>query len=60
MNGYLCRVRDAEDLAEKVERFIMLPYERKVQMGLNAREKMKREFDRKIVIDAYLEEIEDF
>ncbi len=59
VNGFLCRVRDAVDLAEKVERFIMLPYERKVQLGLNAREKMKREFDRKIVIEAYLEEIED-
>ena len=29
-----------------------------VEMGKNAREKVKREFDKKIVIDAYIKAIE--
>ena len=42
----------------KIERFIKLPYEQKKQMGQNARKKVEKEFDRQIVIDAYLNEIE--
>lgn len=57
INGYLCKVKDAQDLTDKVERFINLPYEQKVQMGLAARKKVEQEFDRNIVINAYLEEI---
>jgi len=57
VNGYLCKVKDAQDLTDKVERFINLPYEQKVQMGLSARKKVEREFDRSLVINAYLDEI---
>lgn len=57
INGYVCKVKDMNDLTEKVERFILLPYEQKVQMGLAARNKVEREFDRNLVINAYLEEI---
>ena len=57
VNGYLCKVKDADDLTEKVERFINLPYEQKVEMGIAARKKVEREFDRQIVVDAYLDEL---
>lgn len=57
VNGFMCRVKDANDLAKKVEQFILLPYEQKVQMGMAARKKVEREFDRNWVINAYLEEI---
>ena len=57
INGYVCKVKSVSDLMEKVERFILLPYEQKVQMGLAARNKVEREFDRSLVINAYLEEI---
>ncbi len=56
-NGYLCKVKDAGDLTDKVERFINLSYEEKVKMGQAARRKVEREFDRQKVIDAYLNEI---
>ena len=58
VNGFLCKVKDSEDLYEKVERFILLPYDQKVKMGLEARKKVEQEFDRKTVIDYYLTEIE--
>lgn len=57
VNGFVCKVKDVKDLTEKVEQFILLPYEQKVQMAIAARRKVEREFDRNLVINAYLEEI---
>lgn len=57
--GYLVNPRDAKDLTNAVERFILLPYSQKKQMGVNARKKVEREFDRQIVVDAYLKEIRE-
>ena len=58
INGFVVKQQDTNDLVEKMERFINLPYEQKKQMGLNARKKVEREFDRQIVIDAYVNEID--
>lgn len=55
--GYIFRAKDTKALIHKVERFINLPREEKIQMGLNARGKVEKEFDRTIVVDSYLEEI---
>lgn len=56
--GYLVEPRSAKSLIDGVERFIALPYSQKVLMGKEARKKVEREFDRHIVIDSYLAEIE--
>lgn len=56
--GFLVNVRDSKDLSEKIEKFILLPYEQKEQMGKEARKKVEIEFDRQIVINSYLNEIE--
>lgn len=58
VTGFLVKARDAESLIDGVERFLSLPYEDKQKMGLKARRKVEREFDRNIVVKAYLEEIE--
>ena len=42
-------------LAAAMIKFIELPFDKKVEMGINGRRKMEREFDQKIVIDKYLE-----
>lgn len=57
INGFLCEVNNSDDLVEKVETFINLPHKNKLEMGVSARRKMETEFDRKIVINSYLEEI---
>lgn len=59
VNGYLVNPRDAEDLTAKVDKFINLPYEQKIAMGKSARRKMECEFDRQIVIGAYLNAIDE-
>lgn len=54
VNGYVVQPRDGYDVARKIEQFISLPYEKKREMGLAARRKVEREFDRNIVIKAYM------
>lgn len=55
--GYTFEVKNVDSLVNVVEQFINLPYETKVKMGLAARAKMEREFDREIVTEIYMEEI---
>lgn len=56
-NGYLVEVKSANSLVEKIEKFIKLSYEEQREMGLKGRKKVEKEFDRNIVVKAYLEEI---
>lgn len=55
--GFIVRQQDKQDTLDKVREFLALPYEQRKAMGLAAREKVEREFDRKIVIKAYVDEI---
>lgn len=57
VNGFLCNVKDADDLAAKLEEMINLPKERLLQMGSASRKLMEERFDEKIVIDSYLNTI---
>lgn len=59
VTGLLVKEQDTEDLIRAVRQFLEMPYEQKKQMGMAARAKMEREFDRKIVVDAYLKAIEE-
>ena len=55
VNGFLCNIRDAEDLAEKMIQMIELSPSDRIAMGEAGRSKMEQEFDEKIVINRYLE-----
>ncbi len=57
VNGFLCKPRDAHDLAEKMARIAELSHAEREAMGLKGREKVEREFDENIVINKYLDEI---
>jgi len=59
VNGYLCEVRNPKDLAEKMEKILQLSEEERILMGKKGREKMIKEFDEQIVIDKYLNAIEN-
>ena len=54
----MIKERDSEDLIDKLEQFINLPHEEKIKMGLRGREKVEREFDRNVVVEKYIREIE--
>ena len=55
--GYLFNTGDGEDLARQIEKFILLSPEQKAAMGKAGREKIEREFDRQIVVNAYMDEV---
>lgn len=57
VSGFLFHERDRNGLFEAVEKFLSLPHGQKEEMGLNGRSKMEREFDRQIVVKAYLDAI---
>ena len=59
INGYMIECQDTKALKKKVEKFIKLSFKEKEQMGLNGRKKVEKEFDRNIVVNAYLNEIEE-
>ncbi len=59
ITGLGCDVRDAVSLADAMIQFINLPHTDKEKMGKLAREKMEREYDRNIVIRAYLDAISE-
>lgn len=52
--GYMCKVRDANDLADKMLKFMQLSIAQRQEMGVAGRKKMELEFDQNIVIDKYL------
>ena len=58
ITGFLCKVQDAKDLAEKMKMMYNLTAEQRIEMGIKARQKVIKEFDKQIVIDAYLKAIE--
>ncbi|MBX9865423.1 MAG: glycosyltransferase family 4 protein [Burkholderiales bacterium] len=57
VTGFLAKVKDIDSLADAMIKFIELPFEKKVEMGLNGRQKMECEFDQKIVVAEYLEAV---
>lgn len=59
ITGFLVKVKDALSLTEGVEKFLNLSYEQKKQMGMEGRKKVEREFDRQMVIGAYMNAIKE-
>ncbi len=57
INGFIVKQGDADDLIEKIEMFLKLSIDRRKEMGLAGRTKVEKEFDRKIVVQKYLDEI---
>lgn len=58
--GFLCRVRDSADLVDKMKKMIALSEEQRLQMGKDARIKIIKEYDKEIVINAYLKTIREY
>ena len=57
--GYIIEPKNINDLIITIEKFIRLSNEEKKQMGLKGRSKMEKEFNRNIVVQAYLEAIKN-
>jgi glycosyltransferase involved in cell wall biosynthesis len=57
-NGYLCNLKDPDDLADKMEKMYDLSPEEREWLGQNSRNKVEKQFDVKHVIDKYHASIE--
>lgn len=57
VSGFGFEAKSVDALIKTINKFIEISYEKKKQMGLAGRKKIEREYDRKIVIDAYLNQI---
>lgn len=59
VNGFLCKPKNATDLADKMAKVAALSLADREAMGLRGRGKAEREFDEQIVINKYLKAIEE-
>lgn len=57
VNGFICKQRDSKDLVRQIEKILNMTWEQKEEMGRAGRRKMECEFDRKQVIDRYIDEL---
>ena len=55
VNGFLCKVGDAEDLARCLERMVSLDPASRAAMGVAGRLKMEQHFDERIVFAKYID-----
>ncbi len=59
INGYICKIKNADDLAQKMEKLLTLSDEELIAMGIAGRKKILKEFDEEIVIEKYLNKIRE-
>ncbi len=52
VTGFLCPAKDQEALYDAMKRFMELPIEARAEMGRKGHEKMLREFDKHMIVDA--------
>ncbi len=57
VNGFVCKVKDSVDLFLQMERFLKLTDSQRKEMGINGRLKVEKAFDERIVIQKYVEAI---
>ncbi len=57
-NGLLCKIKSADDLAQKMEQMTHLDDFTLKTFGENGRKKIEVQFDEKLVIDKYIKELE--
>ena len=56
-NGFLCEVKNSKDLANKMEKLLLLSQDEKEKLGKNGRKLMREKFEDSIVIEKYYEVI---
>ena len=57
INGYLCEVKNIDDLYMKMEQMFLLSQQKRETMGKNGRKKIIHMFDEKIVIEKYIQKV---
>lgn len=58
LNGFLIEEKNVTQLVEVVEKFIKLPHDARIEMGKQGRKIVEENFDRELVVESYLCEVE--
>lgn len=56
-SGYLCEVKDAEGLYEKIKKFVELEHQEQAQMGKKSRGIVEKKFDKKLIVEKTMREL---
>jgi glycosyltransferase involved in cell wall biosynthesis len=59
-NGFLCRIKDSNDLARKMEKMMNMPGKELCIMGTNGRKKVIAEFHEDLVLKYYLDSLKKY
>ena len=59
VNGYICKIKDSEDLTEKMIKMLRLSSRERNKMGERGREKIIKEFDESIIFKKYIDSIKE-
>lgn len=59
LNGLLCRPRDSQDLADRMQDILQMPTEQLAHMGQASRQLVEEQFDEQRVIDAYFKQLDE-
>ena len=59
LNGYLFKPKSVDSMVEKLKLFLQLNDDERLEMGLASRRKVEKEFDRNLVVEAYLQVISE-
>lgn len=54
-NGFLCEPKNSISLKNELEKMILLGHQKRLEFGCTGRLKIEKEFDEKLVINAYLD-----
>jgi len=60
LNGLMCKTKDIEDLANKMEQMIFTSATQRIEMGENGRKKIVDHFDEQRIIEIYLGRLEKY
>ena len=58
VSGFTCKVKDSDDLYDKIKKFALMSYDDKAKMGQCGRRHMEDVFDKRKVVEMTVEEIE--
>ena len=58
VSGFLVPVNDETAVLDAAEQFLALSYEKRRAMGLAGRDRMKQKFDRELVVEEYLKQLQ--
>lgn len=57
VSGFIYQAENVKQLVDRIQEFIHMTPESKIEMGIEGRKKVEKEFDRRIVVNSYLKEL---